>query len=127
MTLSDYAKILVDSMFTLAPVGHNPESFRIFEAIEAGSIPIIALDDTYRKKNATECPNSLGPLIKDSPLVFLNDWSELEDFLVEILSDKEKLNAKQKEMKQWYKTWAQKHVHALEQLFLADQPIPERQ
>ena len=39
-----YASILMDSVFTLCAGGINPESFRLWEAIEAGSIPIVATD-----------------------------------------------------------------------------------
>eukprot|EP00667_Euglena_gracilis_P005643 EG_transcript_5681 len=36
-----YRDVLLDSLFTLAPPGHNPESFRFWEALECGSIPIV--------------------------------------------------------------------------------------
>eukprot|EP00961_Rhodomonas_salina_P239812 3239540-Rhodomonas_salina.1 len=34
-----FKEILANSVFTLCPVGHNPEQFRIYEAMEGGSIP----------------------------------------------------------------------------------------
>eukprot|EP00668_Euglena_longa_P029689 GGOE01037056.1.p1 GENE.GGOE01037056.1~~GGOE01037056.1.p1 ORF type:complete len:567 (+),score=114.69 GGOE01037056.1:42-1703(+) len=36
-----YRDVLLDSLFTLAPPGHNAESFRFWEALECGSIPIV--------------------------------------------------------------------------------------
>lgn len=41
---SEYKEVLLSSIFTLCPLGRNPETFRIFEAIEAGSIPVLSLD-----------------------------------------------------------------------------------
>ena len=38
--------LLLDSTFTLCPAGHNPECYRMYEAAEAGSIPIVPLDET---------------------------------------------------------------------------------
>mmetsp|Transcript_9339 Transcript_9339/g.34253 ORF Transcript_9339/g.34253 Transcript_9339/m.34253 type:complete len:124 (+) Transcript_9339:578-949(+) len=37
----DYQKLLLDSMFTLSPSGHSPECYRQYEAVDAGSIPVI--------------------------------------------------------------------------------------
>jgi hypothetical protein len=36
-----YRRALLESIFTLCPAGHAPETFRLFEAAEAGSIPIV--------------------------------------------------------------------------------------
>jgi hypothetical protein len=36
-----YRRALLESVFTLCPAGHAPETFRLFEAAEAGSIPIV--------------------------------------------------------------------------------------
>jgi hypothetical protein len=55
--------------------GKNPESFRIYEVVEAGSIPILALDKEYESHS---CKNAFLPLIKyDAPFVFLKDWKQL--------------------------------------------------
>jgi len=36
-----YRQALLESVFTICPPGHSPETFRLFEAVEAGSIPIV--------------------------------------------------------------------------------------
>lgn len=41
MATEQYRRALLESLFTLCPGGGNVESFRISEALEAGSIPII--------------------------------------------------------------------------------------
>ncbi|CAM9276596.1 unnamed protein product, partial [Choristocarpus tenellus] len=40
-----WARVVLDSAFTICPGGHNPETFRLFEALEAGSIPIVCRKD----------------------------------------------------------------------------------
>jgi hypothetical protein len=45
MNTDDYMQVVLDSVFTLSPAGHNPECFRLYEAMEAGSIPILTNDD----------------------------------------------------------------------------------
>lgn len=36
MNPSEYQELLLTSKFTICPGGHNPETFRMFEALEAG-------------------------------------------------------------------------------------------
>ena len=44
-----YLELLRDSVFTLAPAGDMFESYRVWEAMEAGSIPIVdILDRVYK-------------------------------------------------------------------------------
>jgi len=44
-----YRQALLESVFTICPPGHSPETFRLFEAVEAGSIPIVdGVPDAYR-------------------------------------------------------------------------------
>ena len=33
---TEYQNVVVDSKFTISPGGHNPETFRMYEALEAG-------------------------------------------------------------------------------------------
>lgn len=36
----DWQILLLRSKFTITPGGHNPETFRMFEALEAGWVPV---------------------------------------------------------------------------------------
>ena len=53
LNTDEYMHVVLKSVFTLSPAGHNPECFRIFEAIEAGSIPILTRDDLYGSRHPT--------------------------------------------------------------------------
>lgn len=47
----EYEQTLRDSIFTLCPAGKNPDQYRVWEAIMAGSIPIIELPDYQMESN----------------------------------------------------------------------------
>lgn len=97
----EYAKVLMDSKFTLSPAGHNPECFRIFEAIIAGSIPIVVMDDEY---GSHECQKSFLPFLgaNPAPVVVLPSWNYLEERLQELLRDSTALDRQQKALQRWY-------------------------
>ena len=101
-----YKQVLLNSIFTLAPQGHSPEAFRIFEACEAGSIPIVVIDHHYRKH---ECKGSYMPLIRQgAPFVFLNSWQELPLFMEYISKDHKRLQQMQADVMAWYAEFMRK-------------------
>eukprot|EP00924_Labyrinthula_sp_SR-Ha-C_P008725 snap_masked-scaffold_2-processed-gene-0.25-mRNA-1 protein AED:1.00 eAED:1.00 QI:0/0/0/0/1/1/2/0/549 len=99
----DYVKVLFDSIFTLCPIGHNAETFRIYEAIEAGSIPIVV---TGSKANSNhKCKDSLDPLLsfqrENNPIVILESWNALPNFLEQKLANVDSLIEEHKKVHQW--------------------------
>jgi hypothetical protein len=83
---SEYQRLLADSVFSICPSGTGPNSIRLWESIEFGTIPVI-LSETYRPPGPTslweeaavwcdETPNKirtladrLGSIRKDSSLL----------------------------------------------------------
>lgn len=116
MQPSEYAKVLLNSIFTLAPIGNNPESFRIYEAIESGSIPVIAKDAKYNRRR---CRDALAPM-KDAPFVYLSDWGQLEDRLRNLMNDLPALEERQKGLQTWYSNFMTSKVAQLERLLEPD-------
>jgi hypothetical protein len=66
---ADYVQVLTQAVFTPCPSGSNEESYRIWEALEAGSIPIIKKSRAWK------------PLGRDHPLPMLESWDELPQLL----------------------------------------------
>ncbi|ETO17566.1 hypothetical protein RFI_19754, partial [Reticulomyxa filosa] len=60
LNADQYKSVLLDSIFTICPFGNNPETFRLWEAIGHGSIPIIALDSSYFERYP--CMDSFRPI-----------------------------------------------------------------
>lgn len=112
--VSDYASVLMDSIFTLAPVGHHPECFRLFEAAEAGSIPIVALDHDYRIHG---CKNSLYRWEK-SGAIFLKSWSQLPGTIKRLLSNPRKLQNRQRRFRKWYLSFMKDRAMRFEEKLL---------
>jgi len=66
LSTQDYKKILEQSIFVPCPRGNSsPDTFRLYEAIEAGSIPIVERDDYW---------NDLFG--EDHPFIQVSDWSK---------------------------------------------------
>jgi hypothetical protein len=64
---------LIQSKFTLCPFGNNPENYRIWEAILAGSLPIV--EDRIFKIGYCDSANQHAVLRKfNAPVFFVDDW-----------------------------------------------------
>lgn len=113
-----YVEILLNSTFTLSPQGHNAECFRIYEAIEAGSIPIIVLGEEYYNH---PCKNSLHRLINSGfPAVFLDKWDDLFPTLDLMMQNTIEIDKRQRTLIQWYSNFMRSIVREFEDLFLND-------
>ena len=109
-----YMQALLDSTFTLAPSGHNPECFRLYEAVETGSIPVISLGKDYSRHS---CKDSLIHWL-DSPIIVLDDWNNAIPTLQKLMSDPEALDQRQAELRSWYDQYMRNTVREFESFLL---------
>lgn len=86
LSKEEYKDILKSSVFTLCPAGSSPESTRIYEALEVGSIPIIQ-------------ENTKALLFGDHPMPTVTKWSELPSLLDKILNQRKVSNLMNKQLK----------------------------
>jgi hypothetical protein len=101
MTYS-YAQGLAHSVFTLCPSGKNPESYRIYEAILAGSIPIIH-NASIAGNSMSTCPDQFEFLQRlHAPVLFVQDWSELDAVLAPYIASPALAQRLQTSMLAWY-------------------------
>ncbi|MFN5889929.1 MAG: hypothetical protein ACK448_06000 [Bacteroidota bacterium] len=92
LTQTECKQIYQQSRFVPCPKGWiNPDSFRIMEALESGSIPIIK---EYDDANYFNIPWEIN-----SPIPMVKEWADIEKY--SNLSDLE-YNAMYKEVFQWY-------------------------
>ena len=74
--------VMRTSSFTLAPVGRGDDTFRLWEAVEADSIPIVVGRLHNPNKTWVPCPKSLQSLKESKPpFIFLDSWHELPKFI----------------------------------------------
>ena len=68
LSTAEYRRVLEDSAFTLCPRGFvHPESFRLWEALESGSVPIIEGDEYFDALLGAGHPLPSLPQPKDCP------------------------------------------------------------
>lgn len=95
----DYRSTLLNSVFTFVASGSSPEAFRLYEAIDAGSIPVFSIDISYRTAG---CKHAFDPFIKSkAPFVWVNGWQEAPRVLDKLLKDKKTLKQMQHELIKW--------------------------
>ena len=112
-------KVMLDSVFTLAPRGHHPECFRLFEAAEAGTIIILTKADVAGGSKG--CADALGQW-RDAPAVVLSSWSKLFPTVEKLMKDPARLDQMQQEHMAWYERYMRGAVAGLEDALLARAP-----
>ena len=94
-----YSAIMEDSIFAPCPSGNNPETIRLYDALELGCIPISLPHEFLLSKDALA---SIGPV----PFPILDSWAELPEFLKKMksraLSDPEKISNLQQSCINWW-------------------------
>jgi len=87
-----YYKIMGDTKFVLVSHGYyHPETYRLYEAIESGCIPII------------ENPhNFFDNFLPKNPIIKIKLWSEASNIINELNEDKIKLLKISNDLKNWW-------------------------
>lgn len=96
-----YREIMLDSAFTLCPKGHSIEQFRLYEAIEAGSIPILALEGGCPGGCPSYAKDRMPPEYFDSPIIVVQDWDTVVDVMLLYDSNSTMLLERQKALAKW--------------------------
>ena len=92
----DYLSIVADTTFTLCPAGNNPETFRLYEAIELGSIPLF-----IRPPNSIRNYLRYGPWAT-YPGVIFDNIGEIVPYLRAMKDSPAKINQLQSDLRKWY-------------------------
>eukprot|EP00050_Salpingoeca_kvevrii_P009771 m.4693 g.4693 ORF g.4693 m.4693 type:complete len:561 (-) comp2445_c0_seq1:43-1725(-) len=112
LNASTYQERLLESVFTLCPKGHSIEQYRIYEAIESGSIPVMEREGTYAEER-------LPPEYFSSPMLFVDDWAQVPQVLSDLARDPLALLQRQVDMLAWYDHFMSAKVDELEDILLA--------
>ena len=134
LNTNDYMEVLLDSVFTLSPAGHHPECFRMYEAVEAGSIPVFTHADLHgavhpqpahaKKGRAHPCKDALSHWY-DAPIVVLDTWDDLYPTIEKLLEDPEGLDEMQENLRSWYEGQMRKVVKDFEDFLLDSSTFSE--
>lgn len=92
LTTQDYKKILEQSIFIPCPRGNSsPDTFRLYEAIEAGSIPVVERDEYW--------DDLFG---KGHPLIQVSDWNEAANNIVVLSKESEWIEGYSIKLSSWW-------------------------
>jgi len=95
LTPDEYLSVLRDSIFVPCPMGNvNLESFRLYEALDCGAIPIVE-----RRPFLDYFTQLFGP----HPLPSVCHWEEARSVIHSLCSDPVRLQDKQVEIREWWR------------------------
>lgn len=81
----DYIDAMARSKLVICPAGpETPDTFRLYEALEAGCIPIVDMQDGRGNERGDYWYKVFG---KDFPLMMVNDWSSIDEAMDFVLKD----------------------------------------
>jgi hypothetical protein len=85
---AEYRATLLSSSFTLSPVGTADDTFRFWEAVDAGSVPIfvrrrhLQWTSTKGEQYTISCPGAFEDVLAtDPPIVLLDSWDDLPAYI----------------------------------------------
>lgn len=83
------------------------EQFRLYEAIEAGAIPVFENPDSYLN-------DKMPPEYLASPMVFVTAWDKASEVMLQLQNDPVALQARQTALIQWYDRYMRGFFNDLE-------------
>lgn len=100
LTRNQYIASLLDSVFVPCPVGNNSETFRLYEALECGCIPL------YVKTSGDEVyvewlQNEIG-------LLPVSNWNEAAALIVHFFKEKDLLEGYRNQLLIRWKSWKER-------------------
>ena len=107
--------MLLNSVFSLCPGGNTAESHRLYEVLDAGSIPLVTRNDWERGLQH----------IGASPLRILDSWDELGSLIRGYVSEPRRLDEYQRQLAAWWKQ-RQEQANDLFRSALMGAPIATR-
>ena len=94
---AEFMALLSDSVFSPCPMGNTVlESFRIYESLEMGCIPIL---ERRRWMSYYDC------LMPDHPLLTFLSWREARQFVQAVSRDGPRMIAYQQEIAEWWRSY----------------------
>ena len=100
LTRNQYVASLLDTIFVPCPPGNNVETFRLYEALECGCVPI------YVKENGDEA--YVDMLQTELGLLPVSNWNEAFILMVHFLKEKELLENYRNSLLTRWKTWKER-------------------
>jgi hypothetical protein len=108
----EYIGVLLDSVFVACPDGNNPETYRFYEALECGAIPIIIRTD----RNASW----IQQITERLPIIPNASWAEAAECVKALLEKKELLERYRSAILASWTAWKKDLQKSVQQQILTD-------
>eukprot|EP00051_Salpingoeca_urceolata_P030529 m.492757 g.492757 ORF g.492757 m.492757 type:complete len:683 (+) comp34009_c0_seq1:317-2365(+) len=108
---TQYHHIMSESVFTLCPKGQSVEQYRVYEALECGSIPVFC----YEGKLLAE---RMPPEFLESPMLFVDSWDNVTAAMKAVADNGAELLRRQAAVSQWYKAYMRAKIIEVEDALL---------
>lgn len=96
LSVEKYRDLLLDSVFVPCPRGFvNLDSFRVYEALECGCIPVVERDSL----------NYFTRFLGDHPFITVGSWDEAPYLIENLLNNPEELERKRSSCFNWWKEY----------------------
>ena len=97
LSKEEYLKELADSLFVPCPRGMNSETFRFYEALESGCIPLVLKTDENEQ---------WFKWVSDKiPLVALDNWSDASRIMISLLNSPDRLEIYREKILSGWANW----------------------
>ena len=94
VTTEEYYEVINNSIFTLVPHGYfHPDSYRLYESLECGSIPIVENPHKFFEN-----------FLPDNPFPKINSWEESLHLIKDLINKKNELENLSKQVNSWWST-----------------------
>ena len=92
ITTNEYYDVINNSIFTLIPHGYfHPETYRLYESLECGSIPIVENPHQFFEN-----------FLPHNPFPKINDWQESLELIKDLNNKKDELNKLSIKINSWW-------------------------
>lgn len=121
LSVKEYAELLQSSKFALCPIGQgNIDSFRFYEALEAGAIPVVLANTPYQVYPSSYW-HAIFPMHQHFPFIMAKDWEDARRQMFAVLMRKEEYEDMQyvlgifwREAKQYWKKLIERTIQSYE-------------
>lgn len=107
LNVAEYYSVLNQSRFALVPCGVNPESYRLWEVLHSGTIPIVETCGSVHEHPFGARTSAIGLL----PSVW--SWTELPSVLAILESDEQSLDIRQHRIARWFSSYISDTVYTI--------------
>ena len=97
----EYISTLLDTIFVPCPGGQNPETYRFYEVLECGCIPVLVKDDNNSSLYHAFISANLQVLIVSS-------WAEAASLMIQLYNDKNLLETYRHNILSGWRVWKEK-------------------